>query len=496
MFAIFMEFLFTSVNRPRSIQFNPLLSPVKIFFGLHTIPRSIKCSLTCSFIKYKNLIIFFTVLQILLFSSGTVEVNAGPDKSKKTNLSFAVWILDSIPARDFARIPLIETLQATYDFDIFGVCESFLNNDVSNEDILIRGFSPDPFRADKPVNTRNGGVCLYFKEKLPIKERIDLEIIIPETIVAEVKLNRKKIFFVLSYCHPNLSSAEYDVYVKSLEQLYERINKENTAVTILTGDFNAWSPLFWKGDMETRERRILSNFLLSNNVEELINEPTHIRDDGSQSCLDLVCTDQPYIFTDTGVMPSLDPHSKHNVIHGSLNFHITCPPPYKRKVWDYKTAKTNMIRQELSSTNWHSLFLGLNASEMSLVFTDVLLNIFSRHISNKIITCNDKDAPWITPQVKSTIRRNSGVYRKWVQRGRVPGERDKVREVQNSTNKLINEAKRTYYENLGNKLSDPDTGPKYFWTAFKRISNKKKQTNIPPIFENNCYVTNFQQKAQ
>ena len=187
--------------------------------------------------------------------------------------------------------------------------------------------------------------------------------------------------------------------------------------------------------METREGRILSNFLLSNNLEELINEPTHIRDDGSQSCLDLVCTDQPYIFTDTGVMPSLDPHSKHNIIHGSLNFHIPCPPPYKRKVWDYKTAKTNMIRQELSSTNWHSLFLGLNASEMSLV-------------------------------------------------------------IQNSTNKLINEAERTYYENLGNKLSDPDTGPKHFWTASKRISNKKKQTNIPPIFENNCYVTNFQQKAQ
>ncbi len=54
--------------------------------------------------------------------SGTVVVNPGP-ASKNTKLSFAVWNLDSIPARDFARIPLIETFQATYDFDIFGVCE-------------------------------------------------------------------------------------------------------------------------------------------------------------------------------------------------------------------------------------------------------------------------------------------------------------------------------------------------------------------------------------
>ena len=422
MFASFMEFLFTSVNSPRSIRYNPLLSPVKIFFCLHTIPRSIKYSLIRTFKKYNNLIFFYTVLHILLLISGTVEVNPGPDKSKKTNLSFAVWNLDSIPARDFARIPLIETLQATYNFDIFGVCESFLNNDISNDDILIRGFSPDPFRAGKPVNIRNGGVCLYFKENLPIKERIDLEII-PEPIVAEVKLNRKKIFFVLSKkllrIHPSLVSMS----------------------------------------------------------------PSH-RDDGSQSCIDLVCTDQSYVFTDTGVLPFLDPHSKHNIIHGSLNFHIPCPPPYKRKVWEYKTAKSNMIRLELFNTNWHSLFLGLNASEMSLVFTDVLLNIFSKNISNKIITCNDKDAPWITP----AIRRNSRVYRKWVQRGRISGERDNVRGGQNSTNKLINAAKRTFYVNMDNKLSDPNTGQKHFWTAFKRISNKKKQTNIPPIFENNCYV--------
>ena len=68
------------------------------------------------------------------------------------------------------------------------------------------------------------GFAFISKKICPLKERIDLEII-PETIVAEVKLNKKKIFFVLSYCHPNLSSAEYDEYVKSLERLYERINK-------------------------------------------------------------------------------------------------------------------------------------------------------------------------------------------------------------------------------------------------------------------------------
>ena len=47
------------------------------------------------------------MIETLLILSGTVEVNPGP-VTKKTNLSFTVWNLDSIPARDYARIPLIE----------------------------------------------------------------------------------------------------------------------------------------------------------------------------------------------------------------------------------------------------------------------------------------------------------------------------------------------------------------------------------------------------
>ena len=52
----------------------------------------------------------------------------------------------TFPARDIARIPLIESLNRTYDFDMFGVCESMLTNNISNHHILINGFSPDPFR--------------------------------------------------------------------------------------------------------------------------------------------------------------------------------------------------------------------------------------------------------------------------------------------------------------------------------------------------------------
>ena len=98
------------------------------------------------------------------------------------------------------------------------------------------------------------------------------------------------------------------------------------------------------------------------------------------------------------------------------------------------TAQTDQIRADLGQVNWHELFLNLNVSEKCLFSADVFLDIMRNHILNKIITRNYKDASWITPEVKTVIKRNSRVYKKWVRRGRVLGELDKVREVRNPTN--------------------------------------------------------------
>ena len=60
---------------------------------------------------------------------------------------------------------------------------------------------------------------------------------------------------------------------------------------------------FWENDVDTREGNLLSEMSISNNLEELISEPTHIRDDGSQSCIDLIFTNQKNAFIDVKVIP-------------------------------------------------------------------------------------------------------------------------------------------------------------------------------------------------
>ena len=81
------------------------------------VPSFLKLNLQ----EIQNIYFYIGVLQILLIVAG-IEINPGPDRALQRAFTFAVWNLDSLPARDFARIPLIEAFQATYDFDLFGVC--------------------------------------------------------------------------------------------------------------------------------------------------------------------------------------------------------------------------------------------------------------------------------------------------------------------------------------------------------------------------------------
>ena len=61
---------------------------------------------------------------------------------------------------------------------------------------------------------------------------------------------------------------------------------------------------------------------------------------------------------------------------------------------------------------------------------------------------------------------------------------------------MITTAKDNYFASLGRKLSNPVIGIKTYWSTLKKIVNKKKATNIPPLLENGLFVTNFHNKAE
>ena len=213
------------------------------------------------------------------------------------------------------------------------------------------------------------------------------------------------------------------------------------------------------------------------------------------TCIDLIVTDQPNLFMEYGVHPSLDEHCQHQIIFGELNISLACPPPYKRTVWDYSKSNVQSIRGLLQQTDWPLTFQGLNADQMTELFTNKLFGIIKANIPNKILRLNDKDPPWITRQVKTAIKRKRRIFRKFMNSGRRLEDWQIFKTVRNETSRLVVNAKNMYYRNLGQKLSDPSNGTKVFWSTMNRLIDQKKNINIPPLLENGLFVTNLEAKA-
>ena len=437
------------------------------------------------------------IIRLLLLQSGNVEPNPGPPNPKL--LSFGVWNVDSLLARDGVKKCYIESIQSTNNFDLFGLCETYLNDKTHDDELDIEGFAKIPKRADcklaTPQSRPRGGVCLYFKESLPVKRRSDLELL-NETIVVEISLQRKKIIYILSYRSPSQTPAEFNAYMLNLQTTFIKASSENPSIIILTGDFNARSPLLWADEKtQTNEGKDFADFCTLNCLEQLIKDPTHIPNDRTQTCIDLILTNQPFLFVNSGVIHSPDPLLKHQIIFGKLNFNVPSPPPYKRKIWDFNLAHTLAIKSQMANVPWEHLLANRPLDDAIKIFTDTFLNIMGSNIPNKIVTFDDRDAPWVTNTLKNLLRKDRKIYSDWNKNGRNQMCYARVKQHQEKSKNAIENAKRRYLENLSNKLCNPSTGAKTFWSAYKRLSNKKKITNIPPLFENGKYISNFKEKA-
>ena len=448
------------------------------------------------FLLFINLLDFLNImkhypLDILLLLGGDIETNPGPQTEK--SLKFFHWNLNSICARGAVKIPLIEAYDSVHKFDLIAISETMLNSTIGNDVISIDGFSREIYRADHPSDNKIGGVCLYFREGLPIKRRKDLELL-QEMIVAEITISRKKVLFSTIYRSPSQNSEQFEHFIDRLHRSLNVMQRERPHLIILTGDLNCRSSQWWAQDVEEPEGMALEELIETNNLHQLIDEPTNIRGE-AMSCIDLIITDQPNLFLQSGVHSSLDQNCQHQIIYGKINISLPPPPPYKRTVWEYGKANVAKIKADLNAVDWKTLFTGLGSEDMADIFTNITYSILSENIPNKVIKCNDKDPPWITSELKTAIKRKHRVFKKFLDRGRRQEDWNLVKEVRNETSKMITDAKEKYYQKLGHKLSDPNQGAKAYWTVLNRLLNKKKTLNIPPLLENGIFVTNVQTKA-
>ena len=190
-----------------------------------------------------------------------------------------------------------ETL-AELQFDVFGVSETWLTPDITDNEIKIPGYTA--IRRDRQDRNKKqgGGLVVYVRTELNAKKRTDLmENKDTECIWIEINRPKSKPLVIGSIYRP--PDATLDTYLSDIEDQLHKLDHTKTEIAIM-GDFNV--DMLSKSRPKTK-RQSVRNFLLANDLEQVIELPTRVCE-SSKTLIDLFCVNNEHRVMQTEVISS------------------------------------------------------------------------------------------------------------------------------------------------------------------------------------------------
>ena len=145
-------------------------------------------------------------------------------------------------------------------------------------------------REDHPSNVKQGSVCIFYKETLCV--RVVTLSSLSECIIFEVSIQNNKDYIGVVYRSPCQDTIEFQNFLSNFETILSDATTNNALFTIILGDFNASSSVWWTNDKTTTEGTKLEFLATVHGFHQVISQPTHLMS-LSSSCIDLIFTDQP-----------------------------------------------------------------------------------------------------------------------------------------------------------------------------------------------------------
>ena len=87
----------------------------------------------------------------MLYFFGDIEINPGP---KQSSLTFCHWNLNSVAAREYIKVSLLQGYITECSFDIICLSKNFLNSspDIGDDRLKIEGYNL--IRSDHPSGSK------------------------------------------------------------------------------------------------------------------------------------------------------------------------------------------------------------------------------------------------------------------------------------------------------------------------------------------------------
>ena len=138
-----------------------------------------------------NLLCWLYIYLITL--SGYFELNFRPKCKAAQTFSICHWNLNSICAHHFAKLSLLIAYASVHKSDIICLSETYLDSSIDDESLEISEYYL--IRSDHPSNKKCDGICIYYKNVLPLK--VTDICLLDERITFNLVLVSKKKAFLL-----------------------------------------------------------------------------------------------------------------------------------------------------------------------------------------------------------------------------------------------------------------------------------------------------------
>ena len=201
----------------------------------------VKCRTLCGYlhtILHISLIFLyvnhFWFFKIVLKPSSDVAENPRPKYISSQSFSIFHWNLNIVSAHNYIKLSLLrDYFVSTLKFDVICISETYLNSDTSTVDENLEIVGHTLIRADHPPNTKQGGVCIYYKHALALS------------------FGGKLCNFISLYRSPNQSPDIFEKFADNFEHNLDKIANKNPYLIVIPGDFNAKSSNWYKHETTT-----------------------------------------------------------------------------------------------------------------------------------------------------------------------------------------------------------------------------------------------------
>ena len=291
-----------------------------------------------------------------------------------------------------------------------------------------------------------------------------------EAICLEIRKNRSKPFFVITWYRPPNSPVEI---LDKFEILIRNLEAEDKEYQIV-GDLNC-NLLDVQNNANSRR---LMDIMDVYQLKQIITEPTRITN-YSQSLIDVFITNNPHKVNTSGVVRI--GISDHYMIYVSTKVSIGKSPPKIVESRSFKNYNKVAFKSDLLNmlnSSFIGLELELDPNVMWLKWRNVFTSIAEKHAPLTTRKVRSQHTPWLTSEIKKEMNHRDYLKQKATRtNSRYFYQAYKV--ARNKTNKIIQKAKSEHFKSI---INSNINNPKQLWKSVNIIRGKgSKTTNISSL---------------